>query len=124
MSTFAQTSDGDLLLTKGQLTVLHGAAAAAVELRNKFLFVKGEFFLDTRQGVPYFTYVFIKAPDLALIKSLFTKIILSVQGMTSVDALNLDFDRATRTLNFDFRATYLDGSVITGGSGQPFIVEP
>jgi hypothetical protein len=101
-----------------------GAVEAAIALRNKFLFVKGEYFLDTRQGVPYFQYVFVKNPDLLIVKDLFTQVIKSVPGVASIDRLDVSFDRATRKGAFSFRAIAANGKVITGGSGQPFIVEP
>lgn len=125
MSTFAQETDNDLKLVKGQLVlVTDPAEATAIELRNKFQFVKGEYFLDTRQGVPYFGFVFVKNPDLLLIRQLFRTIILSAQAVKRVLELTTDYDSSQRKLSFSFRAETDSGKVITGGSGQPFIVEP
>lgn len=124
MSTFAQTGDGDLSLVTGQLVLVEDVAeAAAIELRNKFLFGKGEYFLDTREGVPYFERVFLKNPDVLAIRELFRSVILSVQGVKSVAELDVTFDRAQRKADFTFRAIADNGKVIVGGSGQPFVVE-
>lgn len=125
MATFAQETDNDLKLVAGQLVLVSSVAeAAAIQLRNRFQFVKGEYFLDTRIGVPYFGFVFVKNPDLLLIKQLFRTIILGTPGVKSIIDLTTSFDSAARTLSFSFRAFADDGAVIAGGSGQPFIVEP
>lgn len=123
MSTFAQT-DNDLTLTRGQLVLVSGIAdAAAIQLRNRFRFVLGEYFLDIRQGIPYFSVVFVKNPNVLLIKQLFRSVIIGTPGVTSVLSLDASYDSTARTLSFSFRARAADGQVITGGSGQPFIVE-
>lgn len=125
MSTFAQETDGDLKIVNGQLVLVTRVAdCVAIELRNRFLFVKGEYFLDTQLGVPYLAFIWVKNPDLLLIRSLFRKIILDTNGVTSVLDLSLDFNSSTRKLSFTFRAQCEDGNVVNGGSNQPFIVEP
>ncbi len=124
MSTFAQETDNDLQLREGKLVLLTDVAeVAATALRNRFQFVKGEYFLDTRQGVPYFGLVFVKNPDLLLIKRLFRSIILATPGVASCPELTVEFDSAARVLSFDFLAIADNGKKIVGGSGQPFIVE-
>jgi hypothetical protein len=125
VSTFAQESDNDLKLVGGQLVLVTDVAeAAAIQLRNRFRFVKGEYFLDTRQGVPYFQTVFVKNPDVLLIKQLFRSIILGTPGVRSLLEISTTFDSKLRHLSFSFRALADTGKIITGGSGQPFIVEP
>lgn len=123
MSTFQQESDRDLSVVNGQLVLVQDQATAiAIKLRNRFLFVKGEYWLDTRIGVPYRELIWVKNPDLLLIKSLFRQVILSVPGVASVPLLDIAFDRAARILTFNFSAVTDDGATITGGSDTPFIV--
>lgn len=125
MATFLQTQDNDLALDKGQLVLVTDVAEeAAIVLRNRFRFVKGEYFLDTRQGVDYFGLIFVKNPDVLLIRAYFRRIILSVQGIKRVVELKTSRNDKTRKLSFSFRAQADNGKFITGGSGQPFIVEP
>lgn len=125
MSTFAQTSTQDLALTNGQLSlVLSVAEETAIELSNKFRFVQGEYFLDTRQGVPYFTLVFVKNPDILLVREVFRQVIRSCKGVKEISSLELSLDTKTRKLTFQTRVRTIDGRIIVGGSGEPFIVEP
>lgn len=124
MSTFAQETDNDLKLVGGQLVLVTDVAeAAAIQLQNRFRFVKGEYFLDTRQGVPYFDLVFVKNPDVLLIKQLFKTVILGTPGIASIVNLTTVFDSKARKLTFSFRALADNGKIVTGGSGAPFIVE-
>lgn len=125
MSTFAQTTNQDLALTNGQLTLVTNAAEeTAIELRNKFRFVQGEYFLDTREGVPYFSLIFVKNPDILLVRQIFRDVINSCAGVKDIISLETALDVRTRRLTFKFRVRAIDGQIITGGSGEPFIVEP
>lgn len=94
----------------------------AIRLQDRFLLALGEWFLDTRIGVPYFQVVFVKNPDVAAIRALFRKVIETTPGIVSVTELSTNYDPAGRTLTWSFTATTDNGATISGGSGQPFIV--
>lgn len=124
MSVLGQTVDGDLDLVQGQFTIVTDVArCAAIVLRNKFLFNRGEYFLNVNEGVPWFQYVFVKNPSLLAVKSIFSQVILGTQGIKSIISLTVT-RTPDRKASFSFRALADNGAVITGGSGQPFIVEP
>lgn len=122
MASFAQTTDGDLALTNGRLTVVSGATEKAQKIQNRFRLFVGEWFLDTRLGVPWFSVVFVKNPDLELIKRLFRRVILSVPGIADVEEISVVWDREARALSYEYRAIDDEGTPIEGGSLQPFIV--
>jgi hypothetical protein len=67
--------------------------------------------------------VLVKNPNLTSIRTLFTRIILSVPAIKTVVAIPLNYDPKARTLSLFFRAVGIDGSKVTGGIGQPFIVD-
>ena len=129
MSAFRCTSTNDLYLTpsaSGRKTlqlVTDPLIAATAKLYRRFQFFEGEWFLDKRQGIPYYRIVFVKNPNLTAIRTLFTRVILSVPQIKAVVAIPLQYDPAARTLSLEFQAVGIDGSKITGGIGQPFIVD-
>jgi hypothetical protein len=122
MSTLAQTPEGDIALVSGRATVISRPCdVAAVKLFNKFRSFKGEWFLDTRVGVPWYEFLGVKNPDLGVIRQIFTRVILSVEEVTSIKSLEMKLNK-DRTLDFTFEAVAIDGQVVAGGSGVPFIV--
>src|SRR4051812_33496809 len=99
MSTFAMTTDGDLDFSTGNLVVVTDPnEEVAIDLQTRLRFFLGEWFADTRIGVPYYERVFVKAPDIPALKRMFNSIIREVEGVS--DILQLDFiqDTAERTL--------------------------
>lgn len=127
MSCFAQDGTGDLLLTtkNGGRTltlVTDPTAAAAQKLTNRFLFFQGEWFLDTRQGLPYFQIASQKNPDLRGLQQLFSKIVLSVPPIVSIDYLTVNLN-ARRQAQVALSAKTNTGATIVGGQGNQFIVE-
>lgn len=96
---------------------------AANQLADKFSVWLGEWFMDTRIGVPYLQTVFVKNPSLNAIKQLFRQIILGQPPVIECTDLSLQYDPKARTLAYSFLARTASGATISGGSGQPFIVK-
>jgi hypothetical protein len=123
VSAFAQTVTGDLDISTGNLRVETSVAqCTAWKLSNLFGLFKGEWFRDQRVGVPYFQYVLISNPNLAVISSLFRQVALSAPGVGGVSDVNLDFTPSTRSLEADLTIQTNDGAVLVGGPGKPFII--
>lgn len=124
MSAFAQTVDGDLDISTGNLRIeTNVAQVTAWKLTNLFSFFKGEWFRDIRQGVPYFQYVFVKNPSLPFISALFQKVVAQAPGAAGVTDMELNFLSGLRTLQCKITVQANDGSTIVGGPGAPFIVD-
>ncbi len=113
---FAFTANGRLQLETDEVI------AAAIKLKHRLAFVLGEWFLDQRLGVPYFDVVFVKNPDIEVIRRMFRRIILSCPPIADVKSLDVYFLKAERKLVYEFQAVAEDGRTITGGSGNEFIV--
>lgn len=93
--------------------------AQRIAIRFKFWF--GEWFLDTREGVPYIEQVLVANPDLALIRSLFRRVIKTTPGVKAIQSLDMRWEKIDRRLIVDsFRATLTDGTTLTVET--PFIV--
>ncbi len=113
----------DMYLTNGQLTFLVPGTVEyiAQELSGRLKFLKGEWYLDQRQGVPYFEKIFVKAPNLDYITSIFRSVILGTQGVSQVKDLSVSLDTLTREAELSFSAIADTGDIIP--IGDPFIVE-
>lgn len=105
--------EGDLQLTDGQLTLVTGDDAIDQHLRNRLRFFLGEWFLDTRQGLPYFQSVFVKNPNRPAVRSAFRRTIRETPGIVAVTKLQINI-AADRSASIDFVAT-LDRS------GEPLV---
>lgn len=124
MSAIALTVDGDLDFSTGNLRVLTDAAEClAQKLRQRYRMLRGEWFLDVRQGVPYLEFILVKNPNIGVVRGVLRKVLETTDGIASIDAFDFSYDPALRTASFSFRVTTTTGAVITGGSDQPFIVE-
>lgn len=123
MSCFAQTTAGDLDISSGNLRVVSDlATVTATKLSNLFGLFKGEWFADAREGMPYFQYVFIQNPDLGVCGSIFRQAIMSAPGVDNVISANIDFISNLRQMRAVFTIRLLNGAVLEGGPGVPFVI--
>lgn len=110
----ALDTDGDIALGSAGIPHFIGGADEAIQRMGvRFRFVRGEWYRDTRLGIPYFEHVLLKRPRLQLVRSLFRQTILGVPGIERLERLTESFDRAIRTLKPEFAAVHQDGTVIT-----------
>ena len=124
MSTLALTQSGDLDLSSGNIRVIDDAAEClALKIRQRYRMLLGEWFLDTRQGIPYLQLVLVKNPNLGVVQGVLRKVLEVTEGVKAIDEFDLQYDADARTAAFTFKVTTTAGQVITGGSDTPFIVE-
>lgn len=88
------------------------AEEVAQRLQTKFQFFLGEWFLDTTLGVPYFRDVFVRNPDMAVIRSIFQKLITDDEGIENVASLDMVLDGTTRVLSVTFQAVLVSDEVL------------
>jgi len=102
--------NGDLEIgPDGDLIIVTGIDAIRQHLRIRLQFFRGEWFLDTRLGIPYFEEVLIKAPDLNVVQSLLREAVRETPGVISITSFELDFEGVTRKLSLDFDALTTEG---------------
>lgn len=98
VSDFALTGDGDLEITRGHLRVVTGTEAIAQRLRTRLKLFRGEWFLDTLQGVPYHDFVLRKRTSPAVRREVFRRAIVSMRGVRQLVSLTVELDRVGRNL--------------------------
>lgn len=125
MSTFELTGANDFAFVDGNLVLVSNLAQeVAIDLKTCLQMFLGEWFLDTRLGMPYFQAILgVKQPQLPALKKIFDSAIRQREGVADVPLLEVTFDSAARTLRVDLRVLTSDGFIITGGTHAPFIVE-
>lgn len=129
MKTFAIDADNDLAVAynaRGKKDLVLEAdpvVAGIIKLCLRFQLLEGEWYQDIRIGIPYFRLILVKNPDLAVVRQIFRKTILSIPVIASVDRLDMTFDKTDRRLAVYFEATATDGRRMSGGSGKPFILD-
>lgn len=122
-TVLTQGASGDVDLSKGLRFTPDLITYVAQRLFDNLSFFLNEWFLDLREGVPYFEQIIGQKPDLALIDTLYRRAILATPGVGTISNLKLDFDRATRKLAVRFEVQTVDGTTITETDiGKPFIV--
>jgi hypothetical protein len=114
---------GDLALFGGTVALVDGPTAIRQKLAARFKFFLAEWFLDQRQGVPYYRDVFTKTPNLDVIRSLFRKLILGTPGVLSLPDYLIVFDESARQLAFDFTSNVTGGQVVVAPTDRDFILD-
>jgi len=97
--------------------------AIRLRLLARLQFFQGEWFLDVRQGMPYFQAVFVKNPEISLIQSIFRRAILSTPGVSSIIRMETRLDSATRRLIVDPLEIQLATGEVFRSQPNDFIVE-
>ncbi len=112
MANLLLTLAGDLDFSSGGLQIVEGPDEITQKLFTRLQFFLGEWFLDKRQGIPYYEKILIKNPDLVIVQAIFREAILETPGVTSLlDVIQTDLETATRKLSVRF-AAQLDSGVI------------
>ena len=103
-------SNNDLHLdSRGGFATCSGPELVTQRLRIRLNRLLGEWFLDTSQGIDYLGEVFVKAPDLNVIRAMFVKEITATEGVVRLLELTLE-QQVDRKLGLFFRV--LTDSVI------------
>lgn len=97
----------------GNLKLARDAEAVAQHVKQRLLTHQGEWFLDTRAGVPWFDRVMGQAFDADVAEAMVKDVIARTPGVTEITGLSARFDKATRGLILDGFEVYttFDGGV-------------
>ncbi len=118
-----ELTDPDPITGKRRVKMVTGAQYARQKIAARLRFFEREWFVDQRQGVPYYTEVYVMNPNLDRIRTMYKKIILSVQEVVSVDKIKLTFDPKARALAVEFDASLVEGGVLAVRQPDPpFII--
>lgn len=120
MSDFAMTDDGDIDLSTNDLRLVTGADAVAQHLRIRLRLIKGEYFLDTRVGIPYYSQIWVKNPNIGAVNNVFRRAIVTTPGVESLERLDNVFDASRREYTLTFSAK-LEGEDVARDFSEVFV---
>lgn len=112
-SFLTDPSTGDLDVSQGLRFTPDLRTYVVQRLDENLSFFAGEWFLDFREGVPYWERVIGAKPDLAIVDTLYRRAILQTTGVGELKKMSLVFDRANRTLKPSFECATTDGGSIS-----------
>jgi hypothetical protein len=99
VSDFALTPDGDLEITHGRARVVRGVEAISQRLRIRFRLWRGDWFLNTLEGIPYNEIVLRKRTSPGLRREVFRRAALRMHGIRDVLSMDVAIDGRTRALS-------------------------
>lgn len=119
------TQAGDL---PERTTHIEGPLLTRQRLQARLRTFKGEWFLDTRRGLPYFDWKQQKDLDLSVVQSVLRRLIATTPGVLSVQNLDVAFANGRIKASASLRVADEDRAVaaeitgLPGGNSQPVAV--
>ncbi len=114
MSGFDVEGDMTLAEDESDWTFVSGAIAIAQEIKVGAQIMKGSWYFDRNVGIDYLENIFVKSPDLRLVRLEFWNFLASVDGVMNVKAVDLRVDTASRTLFVTFEVETDFGTISDG----------
>lgn len=102
----------DLVIERGDIALVEGIDAIRQDVSTRLQFFKGEWFLDTRIGVPYYQSILIKNPNFTQVRFLLQQTVTTTPGVNTIDRFDMSFDSTKRSLSVDFSASTTEGQLI------------
>lgn len=122
MAVIQEIPEGDLALENGNFVFIDGSKLVRQTILARFRFFLGEWFLDVREGVPYYRDVLVKSPDRSIVRSIFEQVLAGTPGVLAVLSFDLVFDAEARTIRFAFEVQSTDGVITVDPNDDEFIV--
>ena len=111
-----ETTIHDLVVIEGNVPLYSGLDQRIDCMLRTF---RGEWWLDSTIGVPYFEEILKKNPDMSVVRQAFASVILSVPGVQEITRLDVKFLRPARALRVDFEVKGTDAIPVSGTSEVP-----
>lgn len=110
---------GDLRIVSAQLATVSGREAIAQDLAVCLSWFRGEWFLDTRRGLPWLQSVIgVRTTD-AIVASIIRRAIMQRPGVASIDSLTVETDSPERGIAIGYVVRTVDGETI---EQRPFVL--
>jgi len=101
----------DLKIENFDLSIVSGTDVISQRLKIRLEFFRGEWFLDTTVGVPFYEDILVKNPDIPNIETILKAEILDTPGVVELLAFESSFDAQARKLTVTFTVSTDYGTV-------------
>lgn len=105
------TDTHDLQITDFDLSFIENVDQIAQNLNIRLRFFRGEWYLNTLVGIPYYQYFFIKNPNQIQVDSFIKNEIYDTEGVTTINDYSSAFDAVTRNYSVNFNCSALDSDI-------------
>jgi hypothetical protein len=109
----------DLVVSNYDLQLVTEVDQIVQAVKMRLLTIFGEWFLDSREGIQYFTVVCTKNPDLSLIDSIMKATIVETDGVNELMSYVSVLDKPNRSLTITFQINTTYGISATLSLGVP-----
>ena len=109
----------DLVVADYDLQLVTEVDQIVQSVKMRLLTIFGEWFLDSREGIQYFSVVCTKNPDLSLIDSIMKATIVETEGVSELMMYTSVLDKPNRRLTITFQVNTTYGITTTISLGVP-----
>ena len=111
MSDIKLNSNWDIDIDNGDLSLTEGREGVQQHWAQRLKTFFGEWFLNTKIGVPYFQHILKKNYNPVIVDSVLKKETIETPGIIRITKFELDIETTTRELTLIARASSEDGVI-------------
>lgn len=93
------TQNWDMGFGQGLANFASDAEAVAQDVKTRLQLLRGEWFLDVEDGVPYLQQICTKPANFPLAESVIKQRIITTEGVAEVTEFSMTYDSETRRLS-------------------------
>lgn len=106
-------STGDIKIEGNKVVVTKDIPTLVRQrLKHRLDTSKGEWFLDSNYGVPYFQSIFVKPFDKSFVDNILRRVILDTEDVVSISSYSSSLDHANRVFSITFSVVDSTNSTI------------
>jgi hypothetical protein len=110
---------GDLLIKNFDFQLTTDETVIAQRVQRKLLLFKGDYWLDTELGVPYFQSILGTKNSLDTVQAIIMNAIQEVEGVKEITEFNIAFNDSTRTVTIEVTLKDDLGNEVTVTNNPP-----
>jgi hypothetical protein len=122
MAVIQVIPEGDLDIVNGDFSRVSGSEHVRNSIFARFRMFLGEWFLDQREGVPYYRDILVKNPDRDVVHSVFRQVLAGTPGVLEILSFSIVFDERQRTIRVAFEVQSTDGVITVSPDDDAFVV--